>query len=82
VLLVVVGPVVEDRSVLAGKYRCVHEHSAGCKPANLGTKGQHATSRPPKLLMLHCKYIASLVTPYTQYSHCGTCANVMTGMFL
>jgi len=21
--------------------------SAGCKPANLGTKGQHATSRPP-----------------------------------
>jgi len=28
--------------------------SAGCKPANLGTKGQHATSRPPKpLSMLH-----------------------------
>jgi hypothetical protein len=24
--------------------------SAGCKPANLGTKGQHATSRPPKSL--------------------------------
>ena len=24
--------------------------SAGCKPANLGTKGQHATSRPTKLL--------------------------------
>jgi hypothetical protein len=24
--------------------------SAGCKPANLGTKGQHATSRPPKPL--------------------------------
>jgi len=22
--------------------------SAGCEPANLGTKGQHATSRPPK----------------------------------
>ena len=22
---------------------------AGCEPANLGTKGQHATSRPPKL---------------------------------
>ena len=21
---------------------------AGCEPANLGTKGQHATSRPPK----------------------------------
>jgi len=26
--------------------------SAGCEPANLGTKGQHATSRPPKPLML------------------------------
>jgi hypothetical protein len=24
--------------------------SAGCEPANLGTKGQHATSRPPKPL--------------------------------
>jgi len=24
--------------------------SAGCEPANLGTKGQQATSRPPKLL--------------------------------
>ena len=28
--------------------------SAGCEPANLGTKGQHATSRPPKpRLILH-----------------------------
>jgi len=26
--------------------------SAGFEPANLGTKGQHATSRPPKLLRL------------------------------
>ena len=26
--------------------------SAGCEPANLGTKGQHATSRPPKSLRL------------------------------
>ena len=26
--------------------------SAGCEPANLGTKGQHATSRPPKQLIL------------------------------
>jgi hypothetical protein len=25
--------------------------SAGCKPVNLGTKGQHATSRPPKPLI-------------------------------
>ena len=27
--------------------------SAGFEPANLGTKGQHATSRPPKLLIIH-----------------------------
>ena len=26
--------------------------SAGFEPSNLGTKGQHATSRPPKPLML------------------------------
>ena len=26
--------------------------SPGCEPANLGTKSQHATSRPPKPLML------------------------------
>jgi hypothetical protein len=25
--------------------------SAGFEPANLGTKGQHATSRPPKPLL-------------------------------
>jgi hypothetical protein len=30
--------------------------SAGCEPADLGTKGQHATSRPPKPL---CSYIVS-----------------------
>ena len=27
--------------------------SAGFEPANLGTKGQHATSRPPKPLMVY-----------------------------
>jgi hypothetical protein len=26
---------------------------AGCEPANFGTKGQHATSRPPKPLGCH-----------------------------
>ena len=33
--------------------------SAGFEPANLGTKGQHATSRPPKPLggYLHCFFI-------------------------
>ena len=28
--------------------------SAGFEPANLGTKGQHATSRPPKPLQTTC----------------------------
>ena len=27
---------------------------AGFEPASLGTKGQHATSRPLKLLEIHC----------------------------
>ena len=27
--------------------------SAGFEPANLGTKGQHATSRPPKLYFIY-----------------------------
>jgi hypothetical protein len=31
--------------------------SAGCEPANLGTKGQHATSRPPKSLAYGFTYI-------------------------
>ena len=33
--------------------------SAGCEPANLGTKGQHATCRPPKPLIF--LYVASTV---------------------
>jgi hypothetical protein len=28
--------------------------SAGFEPANLGTRGQHASSRPPKPLTLYC----------------------------
>ena len=31
--------------------------SAGCEPMNLGTKGQHATSRPPKPLIVARKLI-------------------------
>jgi hypothetical protein len=31
--------------------------TSGCEPANLGTKGQHAISRPPK--PLNCIYAAS-----------------------
>ena len=30
---------------------------AGCEPANLGTKGQHATSRPPKPLNTVRRYV-------------------------
>ena len=30
--------------------------SAGFEPANLGTKGQHATSRPPKSLICSVRY--------------------------
>ena len=45
--------------------------SAGFEPANLGTKGQHATSRPPKPLI----YSYITLFPFTkrcffQYSHC------------
>ena len=37
--------------------------SAGFEPANLGTKGQHATSRPPKPLM-------SIFGQLPKYIHC------------
>jgi hypothetical protein len=35
--------------------------SAGFEPVNLGTKGQHATSRPPKLLQSACLRPTSLI---------------------
>ena len=35
--------------------------SEGCEPANLGTKGQHATSRPPKLLCVRVNVNSKLV---------------------
>jgi hypothetical protein len=36
--------------------------SDGVEPANLGTKGEHATSRPPKQLCIHlyCRIFKSL----------------------
>jgi hypothetical protein len=34
--------------------------SAGCEPANLGSKGQHATSRPTK--SLHIPFNEHVVT--------------------
>jgi hypothetical protein len=34
--------------------------SAGFEPANLGTKGQHATSRPPKPLTVGITYLPTL----------------------
>jgi hypothetical protein len=37
--------------------------SAGCEPANLSTKGQHATSRPPKSLTSLLTY---LITPWSR----------------
>ena len=37
--------------------------SAGFEPANLGTKGQHATPRPPKPLLLKYLIINFMVTP-------------------
>jgi hypothetical protein len=49
--------------------------SAGCEPANLGTKGQHATSRPPnslytprlkRHLFITTKNIQSLSWSYNQ----------------
>ena len=39
---------------------------AGFEPVNLGTKGQHATSRPPKLL--GTKYLSSLVQQQNSHS--------------
>ena len=35
--------------------------SAGFEPANLGTKGQHATSRPPKVCVIVGKLIHSRI---------------------
>ena len=37
--------------------------SAGFGPANLGTKGQHNTSRPPKTLSLHLRAPTTFGTP-------------------
>jgi hypothetical protein len=54
--------------------------SAGCEPANLGTKGQHTTSRPPKPLAVNinimtnancCAY--SIKTPDDGLSLSETC---------
>ena len=36
--------------------------SAGFEPANLGTKGQHATFRPPKPLGIKVKNVSASVT--------------------
>ena len=36
--------------------------SAGFEPANLGTKGQHATCRPPKLLCVIIVYCVMKVS--------------------
>jgi hypothetical protein len=46
--------------------------SAGCEPVNLGTKGQHATSRPPKplkqvLTALKCNYENIKILQYIRF---------------
>ena len=45
--------------------------SAGFEPANLGTKGQHATSRPPKPLAMHIQIVKYYGSKYLQISICG-----------
>ena len=37
------------------------------EPENLGTKGQHATSRPPKLLAFDCNYMYCVFYNITQW---------------
>jgi len=44
--------------------------SAGRTPANLGTKGQHTTSRPPKLLEV------TIQTVYTRFVSLSICQSV------
>jgi hypothetical protein len=50
--------------------------SAGCEPANLGTKGQHATSRPPKslkqwhLLMARTSEFREILEQFLSYPQC------------
>ena len=46
--------------------------SAGFEPANLDTKGQHATSRPPKPLAIEVTEIKSATYPYITNSYCLT----------
>ena len=38
---------------------------AGIEPANLGTKGQHATPRPPKPNLIHISYLYFIYNIYT-----------------
>ena len=45
--------------------------SAGFEPANLGTKGQHATPRPPKLLDHNYSYPKIFIAKL-----CATCVGL------
>jgi hypothetical protein len=68
-------------ALLPSKGRCAEDFfrpknptaSAGCKPANLGTKGQHATCRPPEPLnscIIECSFCwYILVTECTKWIH-------------
>ena len=46
----------------------IRRFRAGFEPANLGTKGQHATSRPPKPLVVIWNYIYDARTYECQIS--------------
>ena len=47
--------------------------SAGFEPANLGTKGQQATSRPPKPLGLVTSYCCHFLHKFPLYCHSRRC---------
>jgi hypothetical protein len=46
--------------------------STGCEPANLGTKGQHAISRPPKLLCRSVQKHSDCVHRHLTVCYSGT----------
>ena len=50
--------------------------SAGFEPANLGTKGQHATSRPPKPLRIGLSYTSYLFCAVSLLQKIGFFSNI------
>ena len=63
--------------------------SAGYEPANLGTEGQHATSRPPNPLFYHIRVVCTFINRCRNLvflairrnrSSCGRCDKVGSDM--